>query len=497
MSGQKPDFYEIGFLILGDLAIVSFNPSITKSHDHAMTLWRKLAYGFGDSGFSITSTALALLYLDFLINVVGLEAQLAGLAIGIGRLWDAGNDVIFGSLSDRTRSRWGRRRPYLLFGALPFGLAFLPMWLIPTLDSQVALALYYTAAYILFDTLFTLTNTPYVALTPDLAPSYDRRTSLHAWRMLFSIGFGLVGAVAPLAIVDIAGAHGRAPLPNAYAVMAAVLGLFSIAPIWIAFAATRERPEYQALPTPTLRQSLAVAFTNRAFLIAAGIYLLTWMPIDLITFVLVFLMRDVFGLGGGQRDLAFGLLFGIAAFALPLWVWLSARWDKRRAYQLGMAMLIVALIALSSLSAEQTALVFVVATIAGIGLSAAHAIPLAIVPDTLDWDELRRGTRQEAACYSVLTLAQKLVSAGTIALTGAMLAASGYTPGAPSQPESALNTIRLLTGWLPAVLFFAGIVLATRYPISRERHARIIRALERRRSAAQRRSTSPISTDVF
>jgi GPH family glycoside/pentoside/hexuronide:cation symporter len=478
--------------------IVSLNRQITKSYDHAMTTWRKIAYGFGDSGFSVTSTALALLYLDFLINVVGLEAQLAGLAIGIGRLWDAGNDVIFGSLSDRTRSRWGRRRPYLLFGALPFGLAFLPMWLIPTLDSQVALALYYTAAYILFDTLFTLTNTPYVALTPDLAPSYDERTSLHAWRMLFSIGFGLVGAVAPLAVVDwLAGTQSGASLSQAYVVMAAMLGLFSIAPILITFAATRERPEYQTLPSPTLRQSFAIAFSNRAFLIAAGVYLLTWMPIDLITFVLVFLMRDVLALDGGQRDLALGLLFGVAALALPLWVRLSARWDKRRAYQAGMAVLIVALLALSSLSAGQTALVLIVATIAGIGLSAAHAIPLAIVPDTLDWDELRRGTRQEAACYSVLTLAQKCVSAGTIALTGALLSANGYAPGATAQPESALNAIRLLTGGLPALLFFAGIVLATRYPISRERHARIVSALECRRGAARRRSTPPISIDVF
>lgn len=448
-----------------------------------MTKLRKLAYGFGDSGFSVTSTALALLYLDFLINVVGLEPQLAGLAIGIGRLWDAGNDLLLGALSDRTRTRWGRRRPYLLFGALPFGLAFVPMWLIPDLDSQTALAIYYTAAYIAFDTLFTLVNMPYVALTPDLSPGYDERTSLHSWRMLFSIGFGLVGAVAPLAIVDFVEARGVS-ISQAYAVMAAALGLFSIAPILVTFAATQEHPEYQSLRAPSLRQSLAIAFSNRAFLIAAGIYLLTWMPIDLITFVVVFLMRDVFGFDGGQQDLAFAVLFGVAALALPLWVWLSARWDKRRAYQLGMAVLIASLIALSSLTVGQTALVLVVAAVAGVGLSAAHAIPLAIVPDTLDWDELRRGTRQEAACYSVLTLTQKLISAGTIALTGWLLAASGYASGASAQPESALNAIRLLTGWLPAAILFCGILLSTRYPISRETHARIVRALERRRNAS-------------
>jgi GPH family glycoside/pentoside/hexuronide:cation symporter len=129
--------------------------------------------------------------------------------------------------------------------------------------------------------------------------------------------------------------------------------------------------------------------------------------------------------------------------------------------------------------------VFVIAAIAGVGLSAAHAIPLAIVPDTLDWDELRTGTRQEAACYAMLTLAQKLLSAGAIALTGVLLSTSGYISAqiaGVAQPPSALQTIRLLTGLLPAAIFFAGIALSTIYPISREKHRRIVQALERKRA---------------
>ncbi len=449
-----------------------------------MSRIRKLAYGFGDTGFSITSTALALLYLDFLINVVGLNAQWAGLAIGIGRLWDAGNDLIFGTISDRTRSRWGRRRPYLLFGAVPFGLAFIPMWLIPNIGDQLAQTLYYAAAYIAFDTLFTLVNTPYIAMMPDLASGYDERTSLHAWRMFFSIAFGLIGAVAPLALVDTFKQTLQLQTPTAYAVMATSLGLFSSIPILITFAATKERDEFQSLPSPSLRSSLAIAFSNKAFLIAAGIYLLTWVPIDLITFVIVFLLRDVLGFSGGERDLAFALLFGVAALALPMWVWLSEKWDKRRAYQVGIAILAISLVVLTHVSRGQTVWALVIAALAGIGLSAAHVIPLAIVPDTLDWDEVRRGTRQEAACYAVLTLAQKLISAGTITLTGALLSAANYVPnpGPDSlQPNTAFDAIRFLTGWLPAVIFLMGIILSFAYPITRQKHARILRVLQKRR----------------
>ncbi len=449
-----------------------------------MPTWKKIIYGAGDSGFSLTSTALALLYLDFLVNIVGLDPRLAGVSIGLGRIWDAINDLVIGTLSDRTRSRWGRRRPYLLFGALPFGLTFILMWLIPVTHNQTTLLIYYTAMYILFDTFFTLVNVPYIALTPELVPAYDERTSLHSYRMAFSIGFGLLGAVAPLAIVDAIAGAGSVTRHGAYLGMAAILGLASVLPVWLVFATVRERPEFQDLPTPGLVDSFRMAASNKAFLIAAGVYLLTWMPIDLIQFVLVFLIRDYFHLTGGARDMIFLLLFGVGVLALPLWVWVSHKLDKPRAYQLGMAFMAVVLLALSFIPSGETNLVFVLAALAGVGVSAAHAIPLAILPDVIDWDELRRAQRQEAAYYSVITLIQKLVGALTIAVTGLALSATGYMANAAAgaqQPASALWAIRLLTGPLPAAFFIAGIVLVSFYPISRERHARIVSLLEKRR----------------
>jgi GPH family glycoside/pentoside/hexuronide:cation symporter len=310
--------------------------------------------------------------------------------------------------------------------------------------------------------------------------------------MAFSIGLGLVGAVAPLAIVDAISGPGASleVRRSAYALMAVILGGVSILPIYLTFATTRERPEYQHLPTPSIRESFRIAASNKAFLLAAGVYLLTWIPIDLIQFVLVFLIRDYFKLGGADRDMIFALIFGVGVLALPLWVWVSGRWNKKSAYQAGIAFLAAVLIALSFTSPGQPGLVFMLAALAGVGVSAAHAIPLAILPDTIEWDELRSANRQEAAYYSVITLIQKMVSAGTIAVTGSVLAAAGYVQGAVgaamTQPDSALAAIRFLTGPLPALFFIAGIVLVAFYPISRERHARILRALEKKRELKKR-----------
>jgi len=210
----------------------------------------------------------------------------------------------------------------------------------------------------------------------------------------------------------------------------------------------------------------------------------------LIQIVLVFLLRDYFMLDANGVDVVFALLFGVAVLALPLWVWLSGRWNKNRAYQVGIAFLAVVLVVLSFTQPEQIPLMVLLAILAGIGLSSAHAIPLAMLPDTIEWDELRTANRQEGAYYSVVTLIQKLVGALTIALTGVVLTATGYVEQTTStivtQPPEAIAAIRFLTGLLPALFFIAGIVLCSFYPLTRERHARMLKAIEKKRALRAR-----------
>ena len=275
----------------------------------------KWIYGSGDIAFSLTNTILAVYFAIFLTDVVGLPARLAAAAIFIGRSWDYINDPLVGYISDRTRSRWGRRRPFLLFCVLPFALSFVLLWVHPPWESQLGLVVYYALAYVLFDAFFTLVNMPYAALTPELTENYDERTSLTSHRMFFSILGSLIAFTVPLALVDrfIPQNDGRVLW------MAILFGGVCILPVLLVFFNTRERQDFMTLEQPRLIPSLKAAFQNKPFLFGAGIYLLTWVAVDMLQTTLLFFLKYVL-LRESQSDLIMGTIFVTALCALPLWV---------------------------------------------------------------------------------------------------------------------------------------------------------------------------------
>src|SRR5512143_4281847 len=162
----------------------------------------KWIYGSGDIGFSLTNTILNVYLALFLTDVVGLTPAIAAVAFFVGSTWDYLNDPIVGYISDRTRTRWGRRRPFLLFGALPMAAAFWMLWWRPPIETTLGLTIYYAAMFTLFDTVATFTYMPYYALTPELTDDYDERTGLTSRRMFFSIVGSLIAFTLPLTIVD-------------------------------------------------------------------------------------------------------------------------------------------------------------------------------------------------------------------------------------------------------------------------------------------------------
>ncbi|MGC9522473.1 MAG: MFS transporter [Anaerolineae bacterium] len=440
----------------------------------------KLIYGSGDIGFSLTSTIIGAYLAIFLTDVVGISPGLAGLAILIGKSWDWINDPIIGHISDRTRTRWGRRRPFLLFGSLPFALAFTLLWWKPPWDSRIALVAYYAAAYVIFDTAATFVYMPYFALTPELTSDYDERTSLTTYRMFFSILGSLIAFTVPLLIV------GSFEPQNAgrVTVMGGLFGLISALPLLLVFVGTEEREAHTELAQPNLRQSIRAARRNTPFLYGLALFLAAWIAVTVVQATLLFyvkywLRREA------QSDLIMAVIFVTAMVALPLWQWVSQRWSKRWAYIGGVAFWALVQILLVTVAPSTSLTVILgLCVLAGIGVAAVHVLPWAMIPDAVEWDEWKTGERHEGMFYSLTTLAHKVAASIAIPLALLVLEVTGYVPNASQQSASALLGLRIVMGPIPALLLCIGIVLAFRYPLDRVEYMRIVQELKARSAAS-------------
>lgn len=444
-----------------------------------LTRREKWIYGAGDIGFSLTSTIIGAFFAIFLTDVVGILPRVAAAAIFIGRTWDYINDPIIGHISDRTRTRWGRRRPFLIFGALPFAMVFTLLWWRPPFESSLLLAIYYAAVYVLFDAAATFVYMPYFALTPELTNDYDERTALTTTRMFFSIFGGLVAFTLPVVIVG-----GFNP-QNAGRVllMGATFGLVSALPLLLVFFGTRERQEFMQQEQPSVRQSIKAAWKNRPFVFGLGIYLFTWVSVSLLETILLFFIKYVVQ-REPESDLIMATIFVTAILVLPLWEWISRRLNKRLAYIAGIAFWAVVQLVLVTLSPSSSmTLLLSLCVLAGIGVSAAHVLPWSIIPDAIEWGEWQTGERHEGMFYSLITLAQKIASSVAIPLALLVLDFTGYIPNSAVQPGSAVNGIRIVAGPIPAALLCLGILFASLYPLGRESYTELAKELETRRKA--------------
>jgi glycoside/pentoside/hexuronide:cation symporter, GPH family len=470
-----------------------------------LSFWVKLVYGTGDWSEASYGTLRQIFYAIFLTDVVGLDPRLASIAALAGIIWDAVNDPLVGILTDRMRSRWGRRRPFLLFFAIPFGASFLLLWWAPPWHNQIALAITVTLAFMISDSFETLCGVPFASLLPELSPDYDERTTLTSFRIFFNLLASLITAVAAPAIIDAALSAGLTQ-QQGYLIVAGLFGGLAIIPFLLIFAVVRER--YGAVDRPqeetSFRKTLQTAWANIPFRFASIIYMLNWITFDLVALVLPFYL--LYWIAGGNilasvnllgitlpiESAVFALLLVTATAVLPFWLWLSHRLGKHIAYIIGMVFWAVVQISIFLVQPGQITLVLWMAFLAGLSVSAAHVLPDAMFPDVIEWDELRTGRRQEGIYYGVKNFIRKLTGALAIFLALQVLGWFNYqTPpeGATVfiQSPVTLTAIRVLIGPFGAVLLFSAVITTLFYPLTRARHGRIRKLLEKRNEIRQAR----------
>jgi GPH family glycoside/pentoside/hexuronide:cation symporter len=460
-----------------------------------LTFAEKLSYGAGDLGPAMAANLMVVFQLIFFTNVAGLNPGLAGTVLLVGKVWDAINDPMIGLLSDRTHHAWGRRLPWLFWGAIPLGLSFFFLWWVPQFhpdpaQNQTPLFWYYVLVAIAVNTFYTVVNLPYTALTAELTQDYDERTSLNSFRFGFSISGSILSLIVALAIFQF--------IPNdpirQYLILGAVGAVIITLPLYWCVGGIRQRAiqmeqtrrettDTQIIP---LLEQLKIAFGNRPFLFVIGIYLCSWLAVQNTVAIIPYFVKNWLGLSDQAFTQVVLAVQVTALIMLFVWAKLSQTLGKKMVYFLGMVAWIGAQTGLFFLQPGQTTLMFVLAVMAGVGVATAYLIPWSMIPDVIELDELQTGQRREGIFYALMVFLQKIGLAIGLFLVGQALELSGFIKTVagqpePMQPASALFTIRVMIGPLPTLVLIVGLVFAYFYPITREKHAEILLKLAERK----------------
>ena len=443
----------------------------------------KLGYGVGDLSSGLMFQTINFYFLYFLTDVVRLLPQLAGLAVMLGKVYDGVTDPVMGYLSDRTRTRWGRRRPYLLLSAIPFGLAFFLVFLSPAL-TQTGKFWYALGMFVFLCTWYTVFTVPYAAMTADLTRDYDERTNLTSYRMLFSILGTLIAGAATMIIVGL-----KPTEKDGFAFMGLIFGAVIAVAAIVCFLGTKERAaaadDETTLP---FFAGMRLALANRPFRMALVIYLLSQCAMAIVSALLIYYLKYAAGLGE-QSSLVFGLLLVVAIASLPLWVKLSAKMGKARAFALGLGIQGTAMLLFALLPTGMPWAVYALVVVAGVGTATHFIFPWSMIPDVVEYDQLTTGQRRAGTFYGLWLLTQKVAAATGVMLSGALLGFFGYSAGA-EQSARALLGLRLGIGPVPVLLLVAAALLLLRYPINRSAHEAVVRQIE----AGRATPTTPTST---
>lgn len=441
-----------------------------------ISIGNKLGYGAGDFAFNLAYQTTMFYLMYFFTDVFVIGAAAAGSIFLISKLWDAVSDPLMGVICDHTRSRWGNKRPYLLFGTVPLAAAFFLLFASPAVPEHLKVPYGY-ASFILFCTAITVVNIPYGALTASMTLDINERAGLSGYRMSFALIGTLFAAGATKALVGLF--PGEA---EGFRTVSLIYALVIILVVLITFFSTREEVSHRE-ETASFREVLKVIFSNRPFLILSSATILFMIAVNMMGIVVNYYFK--YNLKSeGMIPLAFIALLVTATVFVPLFVFISKKRSKKTAYIMGMATLGLTLILLYFFGERGVYYTIGIFVLGGIGMSTNFLSPWAMIPDTVEYSEWKTGLRREGTLYGFFFFSFKLGTAIAGFLVGLGLDMSGYIPNT-AQGDDALSGIRLLLTVVPLLFLSAGIAVISLYPIDEKFHRTMLKEIASRKEGAQ------------
>ncbi|TFG09047.1 MAG: MFS transporter [Promethearchaeota archaeon] len=444
-----------------------------------ITTKKFLAFGVGQFSDAIALQMFTIYIFTFYFAIVGLNVNLITLGFIFWSLWNAVNDPILGALSDKTRTRWGRRTPYIMGSLIPLCLVIILLYT-PPVGMVTISFIYFLIMMILFDTFFTMYDLNYCALFPEMFQDLEQRAKASAFKQIFTVvGLIFVFLVPTFIIPDLT--KEKYMINYMYAAITMVLFILFGAIILIKYG-INERSEFSEdyKTAPPILTSLKFSLKNKNFRIFIVMNLCYWFTVGMLPIITPLYGKFVLGIGEGEAFLL-GILLGIAfisaAFFMPLWRYIAIKVGMKKGVMISIIAFIITLAPFMFISNVEFA--FIAFIFVGLGLSGAFYFGDILLSAIIDDDELKIGTRRDGGYFGINALITKLSTIFVILSISLVFNTVGWTVFNPRATENIIFGLRALMFIFPAIALTIGFLVITKFPITKEKYEQIKRDIEK------------------
>lgn len=463
-----------------------------------LTTLRKFLYAVGGMPYQMTSNAIALFVAPFLLDIANLSPAQVSVVLFLAGISEAITDPLIGYFSNRTNTRFGKYRPWVICSAPFVVLSFMGIWYVPDIEDQGTRTCWYIITYCLFQTFISSFHVPYTSLTMALTSDQADRDSATTWRMTFEIIGTLLGVIVQGVMLSIVGSStpceralseennsndiqtmssdtSKDKLKEGYLVSAAILSLIYIICCLTTFLGTKEMKDVmindEKRDFSTIMKNV---FNHKSYRSLLLLFLIVSTAVQLIASNFALFCKYSIHAGDQYQYLVLALLVSTLVF-LPLWQYVTRKHGKKKTFAIGLIFSFPNLIALFFLN-EPIWGFYVIAVLLGCSASVNYLLPWTMLPDVIDEFMIKTGERSESIFYSFFEFFKKLSYTLSVAMSILVLEFVGYREclnTCCTQPKSVALTLRILIVPVPVVLLLIGMILLWRHPINENRRKEI------------------------
>ncbi|MEL0236514.1 MAG: MFS transporter [Gammaproteobacteria bacterium] len=430
----------------------------------------RAAYGIGDYAICLYWSGVGLYLLYFYTDVVGISPLYAGWIYAIGITWDAITDPFMGFIAERTRSKWGSYRPFIIFGSVPLALSFVLLFWVPPFEGTF-LFIFLLLVNIFHRSCFTIVSVPYSSLTARITDDSDERTKLTTARMLAaSFGtFSISAAGFPIVLF-----FGSGNESTGFLFLGLISGSIAILILAITVYFVKERTFDPVNQINANFKLVAKSVSqNYPFWIVFSSILILGSTAIMFNNNLIYFVKYSLDLHAYQ-GLILGTSGGFTLLAIPFWALLALRLGKRNSWLIAMVWLLIGFLAFYFYPTQSLSELLIILAFLGFGNGATGVLFWSMLPDTIEYGEWKTGIRTESSLYGFMTFAQKGAIGISALLLGIILTNIGFIPN-ETQSQETLDSLKMVMSWVPISGVILSLVMVIFYPINKSFHAKLLK----------------------